>query len=45
MVRRAFELGKVSRDEFFLMLEEAKARELPPAKRSGGDATKNLVAR
>jgi Zn-dependent peptidase ImmA (M78 family)/DNA-binding XRE family transcriptional regulator len=45
IVRRSFELGKVSREQFLRMLEEAKARELPRAKRSGGDATKNLVAR
>jgi Zn-dependent peptidase ImmA (M78 family) len=45
VVRRALELGKVSRTEFYDMMDAAKAREQPRLKRKGGNPDTNLAAR
>jgi Zn-dependent peptidase ImmA (M78 family)/transcriptional regulator with XRE-family HTH domain len=45
IARRALELGKITRTEFFARLEEIKSNEKPLKKRKGGDSSRNLVAR
>jgi Zn-dependent peptidase ImmA (M78 family)/transcriptional regulator with XRE-family HTH domain len=45
IIRRAYELGKIGRDEYFEAIAVAKANQKPLKKKKGGDPDRNIIAR